>query len=156
MITQHQVLRDTQAIFAGYLLYATVVAKGIFVLPLVFTTAHLAVIEELARGSLAIFLGPWVGMGAALYEAISWDFSPIDTLQHLILFAPSHIALSLLWSRHRLTGGLLAITTHMAWNSLIATKLWLIPMLLIPSVYGILLWPFLQLQPRSIFDEKIT
>ena len=100
MITQLQVFRDSQATLAGYLLYATVVAKGIFALPLVFTTAHLAVLEELARGSLAMFLGPWIGMGAALHEAVSWDFPLIDTLQHLILFAPSHIALSLLWSRH--------------------------------------------------------
>ena len=156
MITQLQVFRDSQATLAGYLLYATVVAKGIFALPLVFTTAHLAVLEELARGSLAMFLGPWIGMGAALHEAVSWDFPLIDTLQHLILFAPSHIALSLLWSRHRLTGGLLAIIMHVVWNSLISTKIWLIPMLLISSVYAILLWPFLKHQPRSMFDEKIA
>jgi len=132
----------------GYLFYATVVAQGIYQLPERFTIPQLAVLEEVGRGLLALSLGPAVGVGASLYEATLWDLSLPQALLRFVLFTPSHVALSLLWSRFRWFGGAGAVLVHVAWNGLVNTHNWPIPLSLMALVYAILL--------RDIYMKELS
>ncbi|MBC8504723.1 MAG: hypothetical protein ISR58_12240 [Anaerolineales bacterium] len=132
-------LKTTQGILVGFLFYATVVAYGIYQLPERFTTPQLAALEEVGRGLVALSLGPAVGVGASLYEATLWDMPLPQALLRFMLFTPSHVALSMLWSRFDARGGALAIFVHVAWNSLVSTRYWPIPLILMVFVYALLL-----------------
>ena len=132
-------LKTTQGILVGYLFYATVVAQGIYQLPECFTTPQLAALEEVGRGLLAISLGPAVGVGASLYEATLWELSLLHAVLRFVLFTPSHVALSMLWSRFHWLGGAGAVLVHVAWNGLVSTRYWPIPLTLMAFVYALLL-----------------
>jgi len=145
-----------QAAMAGFLLYATVVARGIYGLPEIFGRGLLAAFEEIARGGLVLYLGPWVGLGATLYEAYSWDFPFAEAVRYMILSLPSHMALSLLWSRFRWIGGIFAVATHVTWNYLAVTDIWWIPVVCFATVYIVLLLTYLREQERNLYEQTIS
>jgi hypothetical protein len=95
--------------------------------------------QEVGRGLAASQLGgAAASLGLMVSEELLMGDVPGEVLFRMALMVLPQIALGLLWERYKLPGGLIAVLEHLAWNRMIASSLWPLPIAGMALIYWIL------------------